>query len=106
MDVGIQSGPQLVVSGVSEVAAEGEEASDFAWEAGVSSSAVCTGGGKQAAPLQGPDTVAVSLHDEPPMLTAAATAVSVVREGSVPHVCVASLTAKAGVDGKEAEDRG
>ncbi len=35
------------------------------------------------------------------MLAAAATVVSVSKEGSVPHVCVAPLLVKAGVDDEE-----
>ncbi|XP_063868718.1 uncharacterized protein LOC135104907 [Scylla paramamosain] len=102
---GTQSGLQLLESDVSGVAADGGETPDSAGEVGVSFPTGYTGGEEQAAPLLGPDTVGVWSRGEPPLLVAAATTVSVVKEGSVPRVCVTPLLAKAGVDSKEAEGR-
>ncbi len=90
------------MSVVSGVTAEGGETPDSAGKAEVSSFTGCTGGGEQAAPLPRPDTVGFCSRGEPPVLAAAATAVNVVKKGSVPRVCVSPLLAKAGVDGKEA----
>ncbi len=84
-----QSGPQLVVSGVSGVAAEGGETPDSAEEVGVSSPVGCTGGREEVGPLPGLDMEGVCLRGEPPVFAAAATTVTVVREGAVPYVCVA-----------------
>ncbi len=82
----LQSGSQLDVSGMLGVIAEGGETPDSAGDVLVSSTAECTGGGEQAAPLSGLDTAA---------------AVSIPKEGSVPRVCVGPLFAKkTGVDGK------
>ncbi len=100
-----QSGLHLLESDVSGVAADGGETPDSAGEVGVSFPTGYIGGEEQAGPLLGPDTVGVWSRGEPPLLVAAATAVSVVKEGSVPRVCVTPLLAKAGVDSKEAEGR-
>ncbi len=51
--------------------------------------------------MPAPDMLGVCSHSEPPVLTAAATAVSIPTESSAPRVCVDSLLAKAGVAGKE-----
>ncbi len=94
------------MSGVLGIASEGGEARDFARDVGVSSPTECTGGGEQAAPLPGPDTVGVCSGTKSSVLTATATAISVPKEGSVPQDRVAPLLAKAGEDGEEAESGG